>query len=241
MCNDWYVYRHRRVDSNKIFYIGIGKTKNFYRAFSKNQRSNWWKSVINVTEYEVEILAKNLDKIEACELEIFLIQEYGRKDLGLGNLVNMTDGGDGASGRPHTKESREKISSANKLRERKFGSDSSFYGKKHSEESILKMSLVKTNKKRTEDSKNKQSETLILQYSLGKVHPLKGKILSPEEKDRISIQTTGGNNPTAKKVIDTESGEVYSCIKEAAEFFGMEPNNLRRYLNPNNDRKNKKS
>jgi uncharacterized protein involved in tellurium resistance len=30
---------------------------------------------------------------EACKKETFFISYYGRKDLGLGSLVNMTDGG----------------------------------------------------------------------------------------------------------------------------------------------------
>lgn len=235
----WYVYRHRRLDNFSIFYIGIGKTNNFGRAFSKNQRSLWWNNVIKVSDYVVEILCKTLSKEEACELEQLLIQEYGRKDLGLGNLVNMTDGGDGAFGRPHTPETRAKISASNKGREGKFGESNPNYGKKHSEVSLLKMSEIKTGKVRTDNSKKKQSATLILQYLLGKEHPLKGKKLTDIEKQNISENTKGGKNPRAKKVIDIESGVIYSCIKEAAEAFNIEPNNLRRYLNPNSGRKNK--
>jgi group I intron endonuclease len=239
MLNNWYVYRHRRLDNFNIFYVGIGKTTNFGRAFSKNQRSFWWKNVTKTTEYAVEILCINLAKEEASELEQFLIKEYGRKDLGLGNLINMTDGGDGAFGRPHTPESKAKISSSNKGREGKFGKDNPNYGKKHSEESLLKMSKIKTGKIRTESSKKKQSENLIKQYLLGKEHPLKGKKLTDLERRIISDNTKGGKNPRAREVIDVESGIVYSCIKEAAEAFGIEPNNLRRYLNPNSSRKNK--
>jgi hypothetical protein len=45
-----------------------------------------------------KIIAEDLNKEDACELEVFLIELYGRKDLGLGTLVNMTDGGGGTCG-----------------------------------------------------------------------------------------------------------------------------------------------
>ena len=87
------VYRHRRLDINEIFYIGIGKSKS--RAYQIRSRNEFWKNITNKTDYSVEIIAENLDVEDAKELECFLIQEYGRKDLGLGQLVNLTDGGDG--------------------------------------------------------------------------------------------------------------------------------------------------
>ena len=87
------VYRHRRIDINEIFYIGIGKSKS--RAYQIRSRNEFWKNITNKTDYSVEIIAENLNVEDAKELECFLIQEYGRKDLGLGQLVNLTDGGDG--------------------------------------------------------------------------------------------------------------------------------------------------
>lgn len=113
------VYRHRRLDNNQVFYVGIGKTEK--RAYNKsNNRSLFWKNIVNKTNYKVEILYHNLSWEEACELEIFLISLYGRKDLNLGSLVNLTDGGDGSKGYKHktlrvfSKESRLKMSISQK-------------------------------------------------------------------------------------------------------------------------------
>ena len=64
-------------------------------------------------------MLENLSEDEAFDLEIKLIAEYGRKDLGTGCLLNFTDGGEGLSN--PSKETREKISQANigkKLNER---------------------------------------------------------------------------------------------------------------------------
>lgn len=126
------VYRHRRNDTNEVFYIGIGKTEK--RAFNKNNnRSNFWHNIINKTSYSVEIIAKELSWKDACELECLLIQEYGRKDLKTGSLVNLTSGGDGSKGFKHTEEYKLNLSKRLK-------------GKPRSEETKLK--IGKSNKGR---------------------------------------------------------------------------------------------
>jgi DNA-directed RNA polymerase subunit RPC12/RpoP len=87
------VYRHIRLDKKEVFYIGIGSKEN--RAYSLSDRNKYWQNVANFTDYKVEILFDDLDWNKACEKEKELISLYGRKDLGLGTLVNLTDGGEG--------------------------------------------------------------------------------------------------------------------------------------------------
>lgn len=101
------VYRHIRLDKNEPFYIGIGKTER--RAYSNKNRNKYWSHITQNIEYEVEILFDDLTWEKACEKEIELIKLYGRKDLGVGSLVNMTDGGDGVLGLNHSKETIIKI------------------------------------------------------------------------------------------------------------------------------------
>lgn len=93
------VYRHIRVDKNEPFYIGIGDNKK--RAYSHRSRNKYWKNIAK-QGYEVEILFDDLTWEQACEKEKEFITLYGRKDLNTGTLVNLTDGGDGALGRPMT-------------------------------------------------------------------------------------------------------------------------------------------
>lgn len=96
-----YVYRHIRLDKNVPFYIGIGADEEgeYERAFYKYKRNKHWMNVINKTEYEVDILIEGLLWEEACLKEKEFIKLYGRRDIGTGTLVNMTNGGDGTSGR----------------------------------------------------------------------------------------------------------------------------------------------
>jgi len=96
------VYQHIRLDTNKIFYVGIGK--NPKRPYSKNYRNNYWHNVVNKHGYRVEILLENLTWNEAVQKERELINEYGRLDNKTGILVNMTDGGEGVNGYKHTEE-----------------------------------------------------------------------------------------------------------------------------------------
>jgi hypothetical protein len=87
------VYKHIRISDNEIFYIGIGY--NHKRAYSKKNRNLYWKNYTNKHQYKVEITHSNILWEEACIIEKYLIDFYGRKDLSLGNLLNMTDGGEG--------------------------------------------------------------------------------------------------------------------------------------------------
>lgn len=101
------VYRHIRLDTNEVFYIGVGKDKK--RPYVKTTgRSKWWKNIITKTEYEVQVLKDDLPYEDAWELETMLIEYYGRKDLGLGPLVNLNNGGNGQYGFKMSKESIEK-------------------------------------------------------------------------------------------------------------------------------------
>ena len=82
------VYRHLKPNG-EVFYIGIGNKKEI--AFSKEGRSVYWKRTFKKYGFEVQILKDDLDYKDAQELEKILIAYYGRKDLGRGTLVNLTE------------------------------------------------------------------------------------------------------------------------------------------------------
>lgn len=126
------VYQHRRLDTNNIFYIGIELDSDKRKALGLRSkkitgRSKYWNNIINKTDYNIEILFNNLTNNEAKEIEKYLIKFYGRKDLGLGTLVNLTDGGDGAIGCVKSEELKSKIS--NSLKGKRNGINNPMYGK----------------------------------------------------------------------------------------------------------------
>lgn len=101
---NYYVYIHYTKDTNEPFYVGKGKGK---RAFSKDGRNRYWKYKVSKHGYYVEIIKKNLSEKQSFNHEIYMI--YFLKNIGI-NLVNLTDGGEGASGHTVSNESKLKMS-----------------------------------------------------------------------------------------------------------------------------------
>lgn len=144
----WYLYRHLKP-SGEVFYIGIGQTKKFKRAYDKINRTKFWKDTTKkYTNYEVQVLATGLTEEEVNELEVILISWYGRKNLGLGTLVNLTDGGGGTSGHKHTEEWKKERSEA-------------MLGKAKSIESREKLSLARKNMIFTEEHRSNLSKSRV--------------------------------------------------------------------------------
>ena len=195
------VYRHIRLDKNQPFYIGIGDNET--RAYVKHGRNNFWNKIINKTEYKVEILFDDLTWDSAQEKEIELISLYGRKDIGTGVLVNLTDGGENPP----------------RMIGHKFqsGEKNSNFGKKHTEERKMKISLSLIGKKRPEEVKDKISETLKghTPWNKGK----KGvQIASEESKLKMSI--------SRKNIIINEKSVIINDVKyismsEAGRQLGL--------------------
>lgn len=209
------IYRHTRLDTNTVFYIGIGKEVK--RAYSKKGRNNYWKNIVNLCGYEVEILKKDLSWEDACELERALVSWYGRNDLDLGLLVNMTDGGDGSSNL--STESREKLRQ-------------NWLGRKHTDKSKLNMSKAQKGKKKSEEHKKKLSENSSKHF-LGKYHTI-------ETLKKMSVTQSGENNPMygkthddnikrklvinntrTKVVLDIETGVFYDSLSDASNVLSI--------------------
>ena len=152
----YYTYAYLREDATP-YYVGKGKGS---RAFKKGR--NEIKPPKN--KRRILILKQNLTEEEAFRHEIYMIDVFGRKDLGTGILHNRTNGGDGSSGVIVNEASRRKNS------ESKIGEKNFMYGKIHTEETKLKMSnnhwIVNggihplLNKSHTEETKHKISKSM---------------------------------------------------------------------------------
>ena len=153
--NNYLVYRHRRLDNNDIFYVGI--SSNSKRPFDFKKRSKFWKRVTSNTKFIVEIIVDNISKDKAIDLEMLLISEYGRRDLKTGTLVNMTEGGEGTKGCiPHNKGGigfKHSEETLNMMR----GSNNSMYGKKHNEATKLKIADKSKGRLFSDESRLKMS------------------------------------------------------------------------------------
>jgi hypothetical protein len=92
-----YLYRYIRLDKNEVFYVGIGKDSEgkYERANRKCGRNDHWNNVVNLTDYEIEIVLDDLTWEEAGQKEIEFIKLYGRSCVNEGPLTNITEGGIG--------------------------------------------------------------------------------------------------------------------------------------------------
>ena len=99
----YYIYIHYTPD-NIPFYVGKG-IKN--RCLHKHSRSYWWNNIVNKYGYYIKIQEINLNEDECLQREIYWIKYFGRKQYQEGTLINLTNGGEGVSGKLYTEEERQ--------------------------------------------------------------------------------------------------------------------------------------
>ena len=164
----FYVYEHIRNDTGAVFYVGKGSAK---RAKHKVNRGTYWNRVVNKAGgFTINYPVKNVNEELSLLAEMELIDQY--RKLGV-QLVNVSAGGEGATGWIPTEETRRKIGLANKTTPKASGESHGMYGKKHTAESLDKMKA----------SQNARQ--------WGEKHPFYGKHHSDETKAKISNSRKG--------------------------------------------------
>ena len=146
--NNYYVYIHRRKDTNEVFYVGISRMKKYVRVKIKAGRNTLWMRIAEKYGYYGEVIHTGLSKEEAIKIEMSLIKSYGRINLKTGCLANLTDGGDGSLECLRNEETKSKIRQYRK-------------GKTHSVETKKKMSESKKGIKKTTQWKKSISKSMI--------------------------------------------------------------------------------
>lgn len=251
----WIVYRHTNKINGKV-YIGItsknpkarwlnglGYQRNyhFYRAIKEYGWDN----------FRHEVIISGLSLNDAANKERELIEHYQSDNKN--NGYNRTSGGIiGAmlseesrkimslsrvgeknhrfgiipsietrlklslalKGRRLSKETKDKLSSAHKGKQ--AGNKHPMYGKHHTEETKLKI-----------------SETRKTRYC-GKDNYWYGKNLPEELKVKMSLAKKGkhlrGDGSYAKKIICLQTGELFMCIIDAAEKYGIKPGTISNFF-----------
>lgn len=194
----YYVYILIDPRTDKIFYVGKGCMKRMYEHVKNVQRNripnnnrhlyNKIKQILSFgkrVEYKKVLITEN--EQDAFNKEIDLIAE-----IGLFNLCNLTDGGEGTSGRRCTAETKRKISEAHK-------------GKKASDITRKKLSDLRKGKKFSDAHKEKISLAL------------KGRILSEEHKRNISDVNKGKIHSEETKKKMSENNPKYWKGKKLSE------------------------
>lgn len=165
MDNNYLVYLHLKP-CGEVFYVGMGNKR---RPYTKSDRNNFWKKIVKKHGYEIQIIKENLTKEDSYNLETSLIKQYGRRDLGLGTLVNLTDGGDGSHNVSVSQETKDKLSLIHT-------------GSKRSDETRKKMSEKAKQRIFSQETRQKMSESA------------KNKIFTEEHKKKLYSNKDGENN-----------------------------------------------
>lgn len=131
----YYVYLHKRSTDDSVFYVGKG-TGN--RAYKQHGRSKHWKNVVNKNGLTVHIYKDGLSEDDAFQLEKELIAYYGFQ-----NLVNLTHGGEGTSGRVLSDEFYAKMLSFANSEQNKIRVSKQWKGVKRGKEFGEKLSKAK--------------------------------------------------------------------------------------------------
>lgn len=214
--NKFYVYAHYRASGYKedeIFYVGKGSGN---RSKGSSGRNSYWKHIVNKYGYYVEILYDNLSEEMAFQLEVLTIARYGRKDLGLGPLVNTSDGGEGFSGVVRTSEHNKKIAESLKgtvfTKSRCVNISKSLKGKKQTKEHIL--AATKGREGSVAGCKNPNYN------KLGKDNPLSKFIVANRFDTNEVIQEFSGFNE-ASRITGLDFSNISKCCRGKISFSGL--------------------
>lgn len=148
--NKFYVYLYTCPIRNEIIYVGKGFGRRYLKHLIRKDCHPFTHRIMWIRkqgqEPIISFLYKEVDEDFALLCEKEAIALYGRKDKGLGSLLNMTDGGEGVCGFKHREESKDKMRTqlGKPLKEETKKKLSDFWnGKPKSVETKAKMSAAK--------------------------------------------------------------------------------------------------
>ncbi|EMS72179.1 NUMOD3 domain-containing DNA-binding protein [Ruminiclostridium cellobioparum] len=235
--NGYTVYMHTCKINNK-YYIGITQQQVekrwgvegcgyktqllFYRAIKKYG----WNEGFNH-----EIIAINLSKQDACNLEIQLISHYKSNNPKFG--YNIAYGGNINIPTELTKMKISKAHMGRKMSqeycksvsERVKGEKHPLYGKHHSEETKNKLRQAISGHKHSDETRakmSKQRKGRIITNETRKKLSESNKGRTRKDLAIINMSRKGSNNPNAKPIICVETGVIYETIEAAATTLNLD-------------------
>ena len=201
--NEYYTYAYLREDGTP-YYVGKGKKRKVGNAYSRTLAKH---NNISIPPQDRILILKHFDlEFDAYKHEMYIIDVFGRKDLGTGILHNKSAGGEGVSN--VSQEQRERNSRLHR-------------GKVLSPETRKKMSETRLARG------YKPSEELKQHYSrlfTGKGNPNYGNKHSPETLKKIS-EGTKNKNLKIRQFI-TPNGETITIhnLREYCEEHNLNHN-----------------
>lgn len=211
------VYCHtNKLNGKKYFGITSTSPKKRWAAghgYRSSRHFNFAIQKYGWDGFEHEVIADNLTKKQACELERKYIAKFNTTDDRYG--YNLSDGGEsGSSGIKQSEETKAKKSA--KLKGRQFSEEhrrklsEKAKGRTFSDETLRKMSDAKKGRKLSKEHRQHMSEA----------H--KGRKMSESAKNKLRESKRGSMRP----VYCIETDTTYESISAAAKSLGVSRSNL---------------
>jgi len=256
-----FIYRHIRLDKNEPFYIGKGTRKDlantfkhqYYRAFESKNRNVFWNAIVKKTDYRVEILYDDLTNEQAFEKEREFINIYGRTNLKLGTLANLSDGGEGNMNYVVSDKTRlilkqkakeQYINSSPEHKEKMRLLSASRVGEKHpmfnKKNELVPWSKDIINTETLEVIKsvgllsrliNINRATLSSYLNGSNKNPTPYCYLEDYKKNNYKVNEEVAPLNNCKKVINVATNEVFDSIQKAANSINITKSSLHRQIN----------
>ncbi len=212
------VYIDRRTDRLDVdgqplpFYVGMGD-RNRVSKKSRDHNSHHSRIVEKLSRTGFEsvrtIFASGLTEENAHSIERWLIADLRSRGV---KLCNMTDGGDGCSGRPMSESNKEKLKAANRglvrSPEVRARISAAKRGRKLSDEHRAKLSVAQKLRKRTPEEAEKTAAKN------------RGRKNSEETKQRIRMALTGKTLPAETRAKLSDATRAQWAKQRAAGIGG---------------------
>jgi hypothetical protein len=196
----YYVYLHKTVKNGIVFYVGKGSG---YRMFATGNRSNGWKRIAKKYGFIPEIIEDNLTEDEAYKKEIEYIKYF--KDIGLCD-ANVSLGGKGVN--VPKRWWGENISKSLIGLKREYGIFNKSYKNFIDKDTLFDLYV----------NKNMSSVEISKRYGVSIVTVL------------ARCRDYGIEVYHGKKIQCTTDGNMFNSISEAAEYYGVYRENIRKVL-----------
>lgn len=224
------VYRHIRLDTNEVFYIGIGKSET--RAYKKDGRNRIWNHIVNKTKYRVEIILEDLTVEEAENKEREFIKLYGRIDLKTGTLSNLTVGGESLLGKDNPMYGRGKTVEIDNVIFHCIKEAARVLGK-HEKTIVYRLNskgFPNYRKLFGENIEPKMTEEELKNFFYNKNRGDKNGMFGRTHSEKVKEEASKRSSKAT--VITNEEEEIkFTSIAKAAEFLKSKDETLRKYSN----------
>lgn len=203
----------------------INKLENHYNRLLKRKIKTILKNNHNIKDYII-FFKNNISENDSLNIENKLIKEIGRIDLKTGTLTNMTDGGEGVSGKIVSDETKMKLSLLNS------SENHPQFGKQRSEETRDKISKSQSGEKSIhfgKDPWNKGKKGLYHHSKESKI-----KISNSNKGKKVFFSEEQKNNffKSHCKLIPKEVHQIRMLIKlgfknkEISKIYNIDPSEI---------------